>query len=51
MIGRLMAPAIDRMAAIDLTNFIVAIVFSEHAIKSAIHKLKRDLFGERSWGK
>lgn len=47
MIGRLMAPAIDRMAAIDLTNFIIAIAFSEYAIKSAIYKIKRDFFGEK----
>jgi hypothetical protein len=50
MIGRLMAPAIDKMAAIDMTNFIFAIVLSEHAIKCAIYKIKDELFGKNRGG-
>ena len=45
-----MAPAIDKMAAIDLNNFIVTIVWSEFAIKNAILKLKNELFGKKPGG-
>ena len=50
MIGRLMAPAIEKMAAIDLKNFIFTIVLSEHAITCAILKIKNELFGKNHGG-
>lgn len=48
MLGRLMAPAIKNMAAIDLTNFICAIVWSEYAINSVIRNLKQELFVDKN---
>jgi hypothetical protein len=39
-----MAPVIKKIPAMDLTNFIVSIAWSELAIKNAILKIKNDLF-------
>ena len=44
MIGRFMAPAIEKMAAIDVSKFICAIVVSELALRNAISKMKSELF-------
>lgn len=44
MLGRQMAPAIKKIAAIDLTNFLLTIAWSELAIKNAIMKLKAEIF-------
>ena len=44
MIGRLMAPAIEKMAAMDINRFIVSIVCAEHAMKNTIKTLKTELF-------
>lgn len=46
MIRRQMAPALEKLVVIDLTNFLIAITLSEHAIKTTIKKLKQDIF---SW--
>ena len=43
MIGRLLAPAFDKMSAIDLTDFVISIVYSEQAINGAIYHLKNGL--------
>jgi hypothetical protein len=48
MLGRLVAPAIKKMAAIDLTNFICAIVWSENAINSVILNLKQEWFRDKN---
>ena len=47
MISRRMAPAIKRIVAMDLTNFIISIAWSELAIKNAILKIKDDLFNRK----
>ena len=48
MLGRLVAPAIKKMAAIDLTDFICAIVWSEYAMNSVVQNLKQELFGDKN---
>jgi hypothetical protein len=45
-----MAPAIEKVAAIDLTNFVITIVLSENAIRTTIQRLKSD-FGRKRSGK
>ncbi len=45
MLGRLMAPAFDKMAAIDLKNFVRSITMAEYAIKVTITNLKQEFFG------
>lgn len=50
MISRLMAPALRKYAAIDLTKFIISIVSAEHAIKSTILKMKNELFNRENGG-
>ena len=44
MIGRLMAPAIEKMAAMDLTKFVVSIVCAENAMKNTINVIKNERF-------
>ena len=50
MLGRLMAPAIRKMAAMNLNNFIGSIVSGEQAIRSTILYLKNDLFNGLNGG-
>jgi hypothetical protein len=50
MLGRRMAPVIVKIAAIDLSGFIISIAWSEIAIKNAILKLKTE-FLKRKQGK
>ncbi|MCK5559294.1 MAG: hypothetical protein KAJ51_01830 [Thermoplasmata archaeon] len=45
MIRRQMTPALEKLVVIDLTNFLIAITLSEHAVKTTIKKLKQDIFG------
>ena len=48
MLGRLMAPVIKKMAAIDLTDFVCAVVWSEYVISSVIQNLKQELFRDKN---
>ncbi|WP_455393084.1 hypothetical protein [[Eubacterium] cellulosolvens] len=47
---RQMTPAIKNITVIDLTNFLIAITWSEFAIKKTISKLKQELFRIRRKG-
>ena len=40
MLSRLMAPALNNIPAIDVTNFVTSIIDGEYAIRKAIIKLK-----------
>ena len=48
MLGRQMTPALKKLAVIDLTNFLLAIVWSEYAIKRTIGDLKKEIFDEKN---
>jgi hypothetical protein len=45
-----MAPAVDKIAAIEVKNFIGSIVGSEYAINTAIIQLKIELTGKFNRG-
>lgn len=50
MLRRLMAPALEKVAAIDLSNFIMSTVCAEFAMKEVIKGLKDDLLGRTNGG-
>jgi hypothetical protein len=50
MLSRIMAPAVDKIAAIEVKNFIGSIVGSEYAIKTAIIQLKIELIVKYNGG-